>query len=147
MNLPAAQDIHMQQRELVVGNFVALCDSDNVKDDHFHVCKVLAIQDNKAVLLNYATWTSNIKTAQFSVMYQHAKDHTFTTIAPRKNVKEQEVIDWVTLQEADDYIDHYNLQLTKSMKIKAKTAKQLKQLGLKHHVLGKTFPPPLGGFT
>ena len=61
MNLPAAQDIQMQQREIVVGNYVVLCDSDNIEDDHFHLCKVLSIQDGKAVLLNYVTWTANIK--------------------------------------------------------------------------------------
>ena len=62
------------------------------------------------------------------------------TQTPKRNAKEQEVIDKVALEEADDYIDHYNLKLTRSRKISAKSIRQLKKLGLKHHVLGKTFP-------
>ena len=69
----------------------------------------------------------------------------FTTIPPRKNPIGQEVIDWVAVDEADGYIDHYDVKVTKSMRIKAKCIKQLKQLGLRHHVLGKTFPHPMGG--
>ena len=129
MNLPAAQDIEMQKRDLIVGNYVALCDSDNIKDDHFHLCKVLSIKDGKTVLLNYATWQSNIKRAKWSIMYQHKSDLAFTTIPPRKNPIGQEVIDWVAVDEADGYIDHYDVKVTKSMRIKAKCIKQLKQLG------------------
>ena len=33
------------------------------------------------------------------------------TQTPKQNAKEQEVIDKVALEEADDYIDHYNLKL------------------------------------
>ena len=145
MDLPAAQDVLMQQRKLVVGNYVALCDSNDVEDDHFHLCEVTSIQDGKAVLLNYVTWTSNIKHAKFSVMYQHRSDLAYTTIPPKKDKLEQEVFDWITLEEADEYIDHYNIQMTRSMKIRSGSRKQLRQLGLKHHVLGKTFPPRFGG--
>ena len=115
MNLPAAQDIEMQKRDLVVGNYVALCDSDRVEDDHFHLCKVLSIKDGKEVLLNYATWQTKIKRAKWSIMYQHKSDLAFTTTPSRKNPKQQEVIDWVTVEEADGYIDHYDVKLTKSM--------------------------------
>ena len=120
MDLPAAQDIPMQSRDLIVGNYVALCDSNRAEDDHFHLCKVLSIADGKAVLLNYATWHSNIKHAKWSIMYQHTSDLAFTTIPPRKNPTEQEVIDWVSVDEADEYIDHYDVQLTKSMRITSK---------------------------
>ena len=44
------------------------------------------------------------------------------------------------LEEADEYIDHYDLKLTRQMKLTAKSIKQLDKLGLKHHVLGTTFP-------
>ena len=145
MNLPAAQDIEMQKRDLVVGNYVALCDSDRVEDDHFHLCKVLSIKDGKTVLLNYATWQTKIKRAKWSIMYQHKSDLAFTTTPSRKNPIQQEVIDWVTVEEADGYIDHYDVKLTKSMRITTKCIKHLKQLGLKHHALGKTFPHPMGG--
>ena len=114
--------------------------SNDVEDDHFHLCEVTSIEDGKAMLLNYVTWTKNIKHAQFSIMYQHSSDLAYTTVPPKRNKRSQQVYDWVSLEEADDYIDHYNIRLTKSRRIKAKCIKQLKQLGLKHHVLGKTFP-------
>merc|ERR1712139_681655 len=102
MNLPVTQDIQMQTRDLVVGNYVALCDSNRAEDDHFHLCKVLSIADEKAVLLNYVTWHSKIKHAKWSIMYQHKSDLAFTTIPPRRNPTDQEVIDWVAVDEADE---------------------------------------------
>ena len=101
----------MQQHKIIVGNYVSLCDSNDEEDDLFHLCRVLAIEDDKAILLNYATWTSNIKMAKFSIMYQ---DHNsrYTTEKPKRNAREAEVIDRVALAEADDYIDHYDIKMT-----------------------------------
>ena len=135
-----ANELPMQLRKLVVGNYVALYDSNLEEDDHFHLCEVLAIEDDKAILLNYATWTTNIKTAVFSVMYQERNTLRYTTQKPLREAKEQEVIDQVSLEEADEYIDHYDIKLTNAKRISAKSIKQLKQLVLHHHVLGKTFP-------
>ena len=145
MDLPIANHVHMQERELIPGRYVALCDSADVEDDHFHLCRVLAIEDDKAILLNYATFQNNINTAVFSIMYQESSNSRYTTQKPKRNAREQEVLDKVALSEADDYIDHYNVQMTKSMRIgkgflKKKSIRQLKKLGLKHHVLGTTFP-------
>ena len=60
----------MQENKLIIGNFVALCDSNDPEDDHFHLCKVVDLVDDKAILLNYATFTQNIRHAVFKVMYQ-----------------------------------------------------------------------------
>ena len=45
----------------------------------------------------------------------------------------------MTVEEVEDYTDHYNIKMTKSMRISAKSIKQLVKLGLNHHVMGKTF--------
>ena len=135
-----ANPVSMQERELIVGNYVALCDSADLEDDHFHLCKVISIEDDKAILLNYATFNNNINNAKFSIMYQERSTLRYTTLKPKRNAREQEVIDKVPLDEAEDYIDHYDLRMTKSMKIGRKSMRQLKKLGLKHHVLGTTFP-------
>ena len=45
----------------------------------------------------------------------------------------------MTVEEVEDYTDHYNIKMTKSMRISAKSIKQLVKLGLNHHVLDKTF--------
>ena len=140
VDLPIANDVLMQHNKLIVGNYVSLCDSNDETDDHFHLCEVLAIVDNKAILLNHATWNANIKLATFAVMYQEYATGRYTTQKPNRKPKEQEVLDRVPIQEADDYIDHYDIKMTATMRISAKSIKQLKRLGLKHHVLGKTFP-------
>ncbi len=140
LDLPIATQVDMQERKLIVGNFVALCDSANPEDDHFHLCKIIEIEDYTAVLLNYATFTANIRTARFSIMYQERHSARYTTERPRLNARSQEVIDKVDLDEADDFIDHYNIRMTSKMRITAKSIRQLRKLGLKHHVLGKTFP-------
>ena len=140
MDLPIANHIHLQERRLIPGNFVALCDSADPEDDLFHLCRVLSIEDDKAVLLNYATFQRNIKTAVFSIMYQERATARYTTQKPARNAREQEVIDKVALSEADEYVDHYDIRMTGSMKIKARSIRQLNKLGLRHHVLGTTFP-------
>ena len=140
LDLPIATHEDMQERKLIVGNYVALCDSADPKDDHFHLCRVLEIEDATAILLNYATFSANIHTAKFSVMYQERHSARYTTDKPRINARSQEVIDRVSLQEAEDYVDHYNIKMTPKMRIKAKCIRQLQKLGLKHHILGKTFP-------
>ena len=91
-------------------------------------------------MLNYATFNDNLANAKFSIMYQERSSLRYTTQKPKRNVREQEVIDKVPLEEADDYVDHYNIKTTKSMKIGKKSVRQLRKLGLKHHVLGQTFP-------
>ena len=135
-----ANPASMQERELIVGNYVALCDSADVEDDHFHLCKVLAIEDDKTILLNYTTFNDNLANAKFGIMYQERSSLRYTTQKPKRNAREQEVIDKVPLEEADDYVDHYNIKMTKSMKIGKKSVRQLRKLGLKHLVLGRTFP-------
>ena len=52
VDLPIANNIQMQEDQLILGNFVSLCDTDDENDVYFHLCKVVAIEDNKAVLLN-----------------------------------------------------------------------------------------------
>jgi len=140
LDLPMANHEDMQERKLIVGKYVALCDSADPEDDHFHLCKVIAIEDDTAVLLNYATFSTKLATAQFSIMYQERQSSRYTTEKPRLNARSQEVVDRVALDEADDYIDHYDIQMTPARRIKARCIRQLRKLGLKHHVLGKTFP-------
>ena len=132
----------MQENKLIIGKFVALCDSDDPEDDHFHLCKVVDIVDDKAILLNYATPTKNIKQAKFKVMYQEDTTLRYTTVKPTRNEAGQRVVDELAVKAADDYIDHYDIQMTGSMKISARSVKDLARLGLKlkHHILDKTFP-------
>ena len=140
VDLPIANEDGMQENKLIPGNFVTLCDTDDENDIYFHLCKVIAIEDDKALLLNYATWGKNLNTAKFCVMYQEQATNRYTTQKPKRNAKEREVIDHLPLEEADDYVDHFNIKMTKDMKMSKASIKQIRKLGLKHHILGKTFP-------
>ena len=93
LDLPMANHEEMQERKLIVGNYVALCDSADPEDDHFHLCKVIEIEDHTAVLLNYATFSTNLAKAKFSIMYQERRGLRYTTDKPRINPRSQEVID------------------------------------------------------
>ena len=105
----------MQENKLVLGNFVALCDSNDPEDDHFHLCKVVDIVDDKAILLNFATSTKNIKQAVFKVMYQEDSTLRYTTVKPTRNEAGQRVVDELSIKAADDYIDHYDIKVTGAM--------------------------------
>ena len=140
VDLPMANGIDMQENSCKIGNFVTLCDSNDPNDDLFHLCKVLDIVDNKAILLNYATWTTNIHQAVFSIMYQEDKTLRYTTVKPKRNAEDQRVLDKLDLADADDYIDHYNVRITGTMRISKRSIKELAKLRLRHHILGKTFP-------
>jgi hypothetical protein len=140
VDLPIANETRMQENKLIPGRFVSLCDTDDENDVHFHLCKVLAIEDDRALLLNYATWGSKIESAKFSILYQEHNTNKYTTQKPKKNAKEREVVDQVPLSQADDYVDHYNLKLRKNMVLSKSSIRQLAKLVLKHHILGKTFP-------
>ena len=140
IDLPMANGIHMQVNELTPGHFVTLCDSNDPDDDLFHLCKVKDIVDSRAVLLNYATWTANINQAVFSIMYQENTTMRYTTVKPQRKAEEQQVIDEISLEDADDYIDHYDVRMTGTMRISKKSIREINKLRLRHHVLGRTFP-------
>ena len=110
-----------------MGNFVALCDSD---EDYFHLFRVLAIEDVKAILLNYSTSTRNLKLAKFGILYQRQSTQQYKLEPPGKKAREQEVIDQEPLEDADSFIDHYDIKMTKATRISAKSIKQLTKLGL-----------------
>ena len=140
VDLPIANEGNMELNKFIPGNFVALCDTDDENDVHFHLCKVLAIEDDRALLLNYATWGTKISSAKFSILYQERNSGRYTTQKPKKHAKECEVKDQLSLEEADDYVDHFDLKLLKDNRLSKASIRQLAALGLKHHVLGKTFP-------
>jgi len=116
-----------------VGNFVALCDSD---EDYFHLCRVLAIEDVKAILLNYSTSTRNLKLAKFGILYQKQSTQQYKLEPPGKKAREQEVIDQVPLEDAGSFTDHYDESHAHIGQVNTLRMK----LGLHHHVLGETFP-------
>ena len=127
--------------DLKVGNFVALSDTDDPNSKGFkqvHVGKVINIADGQARIQNYATLSKNIAQAKWAPLYQ-MDDGVYTTVKPRRNAKNLRVIDIV--DEFDqDYVRCADLTMTGSGKISARSRTHLANLGLKHHVLGFTYP-------
>ena len=140
VDLPMSNGINVQENAWKIDNFVSSCDSDDPSDDLFYLCKVLDIVDDKTILLNYTTWTTNIHQAVFSIMCQEDKTLRCTTVKPTRKEEEQQVIDHLDLADADDYIDHYDVRMTDTMRISKRSTRELAKLRLRHHTLGRTFP-------
>ena len=73
-----------------IGNFVALCDSDDPTDakqfNTFHVAKVINIADGLASLQNFATMTRKLTQEKWRPLYQLA-DGAYTLTKPRKDAE------------------------------------------------------------
>ena len=66
-------------------------------------------------------------------------DAAYTMVKPRKNVKAKRVVDLVEVDD-NSYVRYKGITVTKSGIIAARHRRKLTQLGLQHHVLGRTFP-------
>ena len=124
-----------------VGNFVALCDTDDPNDKDYkiyHVGKIVNLADGQAQIQNYATQSKNIANAVWSPLYQLTSG-VFTVAKPRRNALKLQVVDTVD-EHDDDYVRATDLRLTSTNKLTARSRKLLARLELKHHVLGLTYP-------
>ena len=84
---------------------------------------------------------SNIKNAKWQVLHQH-EDGRFRR-GGKATGKWEEVLDEVSLDDADGqfgYVRHFRLQMLDTSKLAAASRKQLADMELKHHVLGRSFP-------
>ena len=72
------------------------------------------------------------------MLYQD-DDAAYTMVKPRKNAKAKRVIDLVEVDD-NSYVRYKGITVTKSGVIAARHRRKLTQLGLQHHVLGRTFP-------
>ena len=115
IDLPIVNEARIQKDKLIPGNFVSLCDTDDENDVHFHLDKVVVMEDDKDLLLNYATWGKNLNSAKFKILYQEPSTNGYPTQKPTRNVRDHEAMDELSLKQTDDYIDHYNIKLTKGM--------------------------------
>ena len=59
---------------------MTLCDSADLADDHSQMRKVLEIEDDTTILLNYVTFSVSTVTVRFSVMYQERQSVWYTTV-------------------------------------------------------------------
>ena len=132
-----------------VGNFVALQETDDPEDknyNRFHLAKVIQIADSVAELLNYATFGTNLATAQWYPLYQNDSGVYMTTTLQDKH----KVFDKVPVSD-QNYVRMFDVQCksldsssrhrkSKALVITSRSRKQLARLNLKHHVLGTSFP-------
>ena len=126
---------------LRVGSFVALSDTDDPAAKgytYYHVGKVINIADAQASIQNYATQSKNVVTAKWSPLYQ-LPTGVYTIVKPRRKAASMRVIDMVD-EHDEDYVRCTDVRLTSTGKLTACSRKHLARLGLKHHVLGLTYP-------
>lgn len=123
-----------------MGNFVALADTDDPQDDQYHVAKVISVADGIVSLANYSTTTSNVNTATWKRLFQH-RDGRYRS-GGKASKHWQPVIDELDIDGEKDfpYIRHHRLQFTGNGHLTAACKRQLRQSGLRHHVLGRSFP-------
>jgi len=103
-----------------------------------HVGKIINIADGQASVQNYATLSKNIAQAKWAPLYQLSSG-VYTTVKPKRDARKLRVIDKV--DEFDqDYVRCANITMTPTGKISARSRAHLASLGLRHHVLGLTYP-------
>ena len=142
----------MALAELKLGNLVAICDTDDPEDKHFHVAKVLRIDADTqtAMVQQYATKTASIRAVVWQPLFAWTRRdpqdasrqvHTYglggTTCGKYKPVE-----DTVELEDPTDefpYIRHCDLKLLASGKLAAASRHQLADKKLRHHQLGRTY--------
>ena len=95
LDLPIATHGDMQ---LVVGNYVALCDSADREDDHLLPSLQSCGDGDRSCSIELCNLFGQPRTARFSIMYQTRHRALYTTEKPRINARSQEVINNVNLK-------------------------------------------------
>ena len=127
--------------KLRMGSLVAFSDTDDTQDaGHklYHIGKVVNVADEVAHVANYATQSKSVTQAKWSLLYQ-LPNGVYTLTKPRRGAKQARVIDKIDVNDKD-YVKCANVQLTTAGKLAARYRKRLERHGLKHHVLGLTYP-------
>ena len=152
LELPTANDNSMYDTNLKLHKFVALKDTAHPDDVHYSVAKVVDIDadTNEATLQYYGTRTGSLKQAAWQVLtnWERASatnpnrmQHTFKLLS-QPTTRYKPVQATISMNEpAEDFsrIAHCDLKLLPSGKLAKVSRVQLKEMGLKHHQLGKTF--------
>ncbi len=141
LHLPAANHADENYSDYELGNFVALADTDDPSDDLFHVAKIISVADGKVQLLNYATNNRNLTNAKFEKLFQNSSDGRYRR-GGRESACWKQVVDEIDIEDEDEYtyVRHHRLRLTANGKLTSQSRQQLQSAGLKHHILGTTFP-------
>lgn len=123
-----------------IGNFIAYSDTDDPNDSNstkFHVGQCKNLSDGYAEIHCYATHGNAISRCEWAPLYQNQKG-TYATGDPKHG---EPVMDKIPMGEGSEtYVHHYNVKLTKDLKLTSKTRQQLAKMGVTRHRLGHSFP-------
>ena len=109
-------------------------DSDDPDSKHFHLGKVVNVADEEAHVRCYATSGKALSHASWKPLKQTTKGkYHCGSIAPG-----EPVIDRIPVSE-DEWVLHYNVQLTDNGRIEKRTRRQLQANKVTHHRIGHTF--------
>ena len=152
LELPTANDNSMYDTNLKLNNYIACKDTAHPDDIHYSVAQVVAIDadTNEATLQYYGTRTGNLTQAAWQLLTNWERvsttepsemQHTFKLLdKPTNRYKPvQETISMIEPMQDFSRVAHCDLKLLPSGKLAKVSRVQLKEMGLQHHQLGKTF--------
>ena len=137
--VPAQLQLHVDQT-VSVGTFVAVLDSDD--DRHYHIAKVMDIEERTTQLYYYATKGNDLRSAKWQPLYTLPHSNAAVMVKPdtitRNHVQYTGTID--TLPIGDSLILLPNVGITDRGRINARTRKILKsKTKYRHHRITYTW--------
>ena len=122
------------------GSFVAVLDDD--EDTHYHIAKILSVDEHTTTIHYYATYGPRLRSAQWKPLYQ--LPHTNQIVMKKPNTINRNHTQWTgnidTLPTGEGLIILANIGMTASMKIDSRARKILRSMNkYSHHVLTHTW--------
>ena len=126
-----------------VGTFVAVLDSTD--DTHYHIAKILNVDEHTTTLHYYATYGPRLRTATWRPLYQ--LPHTNQIVMKKPDTINRNHTQWTgtidTLPAGDSLIILPNIGMTASHHISSRSRKALSSMNkYSHHVITRTWMRP-----
>ena len=138
-NVPAKVQMYIDDSHNV-GSFVAI--KDQPDDTHYHLARILAVDEHTTTVHYYATYGNRLRTAVWKPLYQ--LPHTNQIVMKKPETINRDHVQWTgtidTLPTGEGLIIHANVNMTPNMKIGSRSRKILNSSdNISHHILARTW--------
>jgi len=138
-NVPANLQLHIDN-SLNIGSFVAVLD--NTNDTHYHLAKIMAVDEHTTTVHYYATYGKRLRSAMWKPLYQ--LPHTNQVVMQKPDTINKNHVQWTgTLDNTArgcDLVILANIGMTPTMKITSRTRTVLRSMNkYSHHILTTTW--------
>ena len=125
------------------GSFVAALD--NPDDNHYHLAKILSVDEHTTTIHYYATYGRRLRSATWKPLFQ--QPHTNQIILRKPDTINRNHTQWTgsfdTMSTGEGLIILANIGMTANMKINARSRKILRSMDkYSHHILTHTWMRP-----